>query len=364
MTGRVVFERVRIDGFRNIDHLDIEPVRRLNVISGDNGQGKTSLLEAIYVVATTRSFRTQRLRDVVCERSSRAVITAKVDSRGESRVLRASIGGAKRSFEVDGKRPERLTDYALNHPVVVFHPGDLNLVGGAAEGRRTLLDRIALFADPVSMDALRQYRRAIKSRQRVLEQRGERAPELDALEAVAARQGARVARGRAESAALFQPRIERVFAGMGRHDLALTVRYEAAGTPHEDEFRRELATRRTQDLRRRSASFGPQRDDLSIALDGLPSRSHASQGQQRLITLALKLAELDCVSAATRLEPVLLLDDVSSELDEERTHAVFDYLRDTESQVFVTTTRPELFVTPSLASERADFRLTAGRIEA
>ena len=155
MTGRVVFERIKIDGFRNIDHLDIEPVRRLNVISGDNGQGKTSLLEAIYVVATTKSFRTQRLKDVVREGGARAVVTAQVNSRGESRTLRGTIGGTKRSFEVDGNRPERLAGYALGHPVVVFHPGDLNLVGGSAEGRRTLLDRIALFADPVSIDALR-----------------------------------------------------------------------------------------------------------------------------------------------------------------------------------------------------------------
>ena len=150
---------------------------------------------------------------------------------------------------------------------------------------------------------------------------------------------------------------------MGRRDLTLVVRYEAAGTLDEDEFQRQLAERRVQDLRRRSATFGPQRDDLAIALDGLPTRSHSSQGQQRLISLALKLAELDCVTAATRLKPVLLLDDVSSELDEERTQAVFDYLRDAESQVFVTTTRPELFVTPIPARERADFLLTGGRIE-
>lgn len=363
MTGRVVFERIKVDAFRNIAHLDIEPVARLNVISGENGQGKTSLLEALYVVATTKSFRTQRLKDVVQEGCETAVVSAQVSSRGESRTLRGALSANGRSWRIDGKRPERLAEYALNHPVVVFHPGDLNLVGGSAEGRRTLLDRIALFDDPLSLDALRQYKRALKSRQRVLEERGESSRDLDALEAVAARHGARVARGRAQCAKLLEPRIEQVFSGMRRSELKLTVRYEPAGTVDEEEFKQELTKRRMQDLRRRSASFGPQRDDLSMTLDGLPSRSHSSQGQQRLITLALKLAELDCVMSATGLKPVLLLDDVSSELDEERTKAVFDYLSDSQSQVFVTTTRPELFVTPGLAEGRADFRLAGGRIE-
>jgi DNA replication and repair protein RecF len=362
VTGRVVFEQVSVDGFRNIEHLAIEPVAGRNLISGENGQGKTSLLEALYVVATTKSFRTNWLREVVREGEARAVVAARVASRGESRTLRTALSQRGRSWLVDGKRPERLAEYALDHPVVVFHPGDLDLVGGSAEGRRTLLDRIALFNDPVSLDALRQYRRALKSRQRVLEERGERAPELEAIEAVAARHGARVARGREECAALVEPRTVEVFTNMGPSDLELSVRYEAGGTLEEAEFRRELGTRRGLDLRRRSASFGPQRDDLVITLDGMPSRSHSSQGQQRLITLALKLAELGCVSEATRLKPVLLLDDVSSELDEERTQAVFEYLRGAEGQVFVTTTRPELFATAHQASERADFRLVEGKL--
>ena len=108
-------------------------------------------------------------------------------------------------------------------------------------------------------------------------------------------------------------------------------------------------------------TFGPQRDDFDVRLNGRSVRRYASQGQQRILTLALKGAELACVRDARGAEPVLLLDDVSSELDPARTGAVFEFLHGTRSQVFVTTTRPELFATPSLDSEnRVDFRLVGG----
>ena len=111
------------------------------------------------------------------------------------------------------------------------------------------------------------------------------------------------------------------------------------------------------DLRRGSASFGPQRDDLELSVEGRSARRHASQGQQRMLSLALKVAELDCVRQARGAHPILLLDDVSSELDAQRFEAVFTMLRDVPSQVFVTTPRPELFVMPEVSAgerERAE----------
>jgi DNA replication and repair protein RecF len=130
-----------------------------------------------------------------------------------------------------------------------------------------------------------------------------------------------------------------------------------------DAFARELREGRTRDLHRGTASFGPHRDELHLVIDGRPARSHASQGQQRLLTLSLKMAELTCVREVTGLEPMLLLDDVSSELDPERTQAVFELLRESRSQIFVTTTRPELFTNVSLKGPlRADFLVQNGSL--
>jgi DNA replication and repair protein RecF len=144
-------------------------------------------------------------------------------------------------------------------------------------------------------------------------------------------------------------------------DIVVTARFVPGGSLDKGELEAELGRRRELDLRLRSVGFGPQRDDVDVRLNGRSVRRHASQGQQRILTLALKGAELACVRDARGAEPVLLLDDVSSELDPARTGAVFAFLNETPSQVFVTTTRPELFNTPELTNgARVDFRLVGG----
>lgn len=362
--SRIVVERLRIAGFRNLEQLELTPAARLNVIAGDNGQGKTSLIEALYVVATSRSFRTNRLAEVIRQGSSFASIELRVERDSQRGEQRGQLSARGRSWRLDGKKPARLVDYATRTPVVVFHPGDLALVHGAAQGRRTLLDRVALFSDPVSSDARQHYTRALKSRQRILEQRGSQARELPALEAVAAAQGARLAQARMEAAARLGAAVSRAFGTLAGHALELRADYVPGGTCDVDAFVEQLKARRERDRLRRSASFGPQRDDFSLDVAGRAAKAYASQGQQRLLALAIKMGELECVAEASRAEPLLLLDDVSSELDPTRTGAVYDFVRQSQSQVFVTTTRPDLFVTPTLSlGERRDFVLKGGRFE-
>ena len=349
--------------FRNIASLDFEPAPRLNVIAGDNGQGKTSLLEALYFVATSRSFRAERLRELVQQGAEHGAVRAHIVEGGLRREQRATLGPRSRSLLIDGKRPTRLSAYAVRTPVVVFHPGDLELASGPATARRTLLDRVALFLDPASGDDRLRYTRALRERQRTLDERGTGAAGLEAYERLMAQHGARFSRARELAATRIAEALAPAFARMADPTLQLEVRYEPGGTGDADEFQAELVQRRGQDLRRRSASFGPQRDELELAIDGRSARRHASQGQQRILSLSLKVAELDCVREARGAHPVLLLDDVSSELDPTRTGAVYDFLRDTQSQVFVTTTRPELFTTSAVADgERADWTIAGGRL--
>jgi DNA replication and repair protein RecF len=358
------FERVTIRAFRNIDELSFEPSPRLNVIAGDNGQGKTSVLEALYVVATSKSFRTEKLREVVKQDRDVASVAAQVSEAGLTRDQRFGLaGGGAAQLSIDGKRPARRAAYATRTPVVVFHPGDLLLASGPATLRRTLLDRVALFLEPASVDHRQRYQRALRERQRALEERGTHAADLDAFEQLMAREGAELARARARAAARLLERLGPAFARMAPAELMLGARYAPGGSEDEAEFLGELASRRPHDLRRRSATFGPHKDELELELHARSVRYHASQGQQRIVALALKIAELDCVRAARGADPVLLLDDVSSELDPGRTGAVYDLVREEPSQVFVTTTRPELFVTEARA-ERLDWRMREGRISA
>lgn len=359
--GRTLIKQLSLRNFRNISTLRLEPASRLNLISGDNGQGKTSLIEGLYLLCTSQSFRSKRLQETITQGEERALLSAQADTFGLSRELKATLSARGRSFLVDGKRPKRLIDYALTTPVIAFHPGDLGLVTGPATLRRTLLDRVILHEDPTGADSRLFYKQALKERQSLLKAGELSGTQIEAYEQVAARHGARFAASRARASESVISAILPAFQQMADQELRAQVEYEARGTLVEEDFKKELRDRRRLDSIRGAATFGPQRDDLLIFLDGRSARTHASQGQQRLLTLALKLAELACVKEVTGMEPILLLDDVSSELDRRRTDAVFQFLRGSNSQIFVTTTRPELFSELHLdEDQRADFVMRGG----
>lgn len=360
------FRQVRLHSVRNIEAAELAPSPRFNLISGDNGQGKTSVLEALYLVATTRSFRTDRLAQVLRTGDAEARVVASVREGQFERQLGLKLGPRSRQVELDGKRPKTLSSYAVRTPVVVFHPRDLELVTGGATERRRLLDRLILYADPPGAEAARRYAEAVKERQRLLDTRGVSAPELRDFERVAADYGARFARARAEATARLLPELAAAFRRVATPGLELGARHVPGGSEDAAVFAEELSARRAEDCRRGRASFGPQRDELALTIDGRAARSDASQGQQRLLSLSLKLSELRCIEGSRRAHPVLLLDDVSSELDAARTASVLSLLEASHGQIFITTTRPELFegLTSSSSAEveAARYRVENGRI--
>lgn len=362
MTLPLRVEAVRIRGFRNIAALDLPLVPNINVISGDNGQGKTSVLEAIYLLSTTRSFRTDKPLEACTTGTETTRLEALFSDGIAPRTQRYVVHQAKRSFFVEDKRVNKFSAYAVQTPVVVFHPGDLSLVSGGAAERRTLLDRIGFFLDPAVADERGRYSKAQRARQVLLERRAS-AAELDTFELLMAKSGVYLAAMRRRAAEALQDELLPTFAAVSPRSLSITVTYQPGGFADIEAFQQELRQRRNKDAQRGTATFGPHRDELELCLDGRTARKHASQGQQRLLTLALKVAELACVRNARGLHPLLLLDDVSSELDPERTGAVYDVVRQAPSQVLVTTTRPELFDTSTLSrGARADFRLQGGKL--
>jgi DNA replication and repair protein RecF len=352
---------VHVRRFRNLQHVDIELGERFNVISGANGQGKTNLLEAIYVLGTSKSFRSAKLEELVSFGCELATIRARVVESGDARMQTVGLRAGARMVRIDEKRPTSLAAYAVRCPMVVFHPGEISLSMGSSSERRRLLDRTSFYLAPGSMAELDSYTKALRSRQRTLETRGVSAKELSAWETLCVRHGLAVMEYRSRAGALLAAGAKSAFDRIAAPDLRLEIHYVAGAPRDAESFSRELELRRETDLRRGSATVGPHRDDLAISIAGRPVRGFASQGQHRAVTLSLKSAEIDVIGAARGVRPVLLLDDVSSELDRERTAAFFSFLRAQEGQVLLTTTRPELIDTGE-RSARVDFEICGGEV--
>ncbi|HVZ36664.1 MAG TPA: DNA replication and repair protein RecF, partial [Polyangiaceae bacterium] len=270
--AELVIQRLRLKDVRNIGELELAPAARFNVISGDNGQGKTSLIESIYWLATTRSFRTERLKELRRDGAPFARVDAELLEANRQRTQRVTLSDEGRAVFADEQRATRLSEYATRTPVVVFHPGDLELTMGGAGARRDLLDRVGLFSDPSLQDDRRRYRQALRERQKVLDVRGERAPELEAYEALAARHGSRLAQSRQAATRELAKATEPGFRSLAPQELAFEMRYQPAGDFEEGAFRKELAARRSTDRRRRGASYGPHKDDLELQVAGRPAR--------------------------------------------------------------------------------------------
>ncbi|HLM71872.1 MAG TPA: DNA replication and repair protein RecF [Polyangiaceae bacterium] len=374
----LVLEGLSVREFRNLARVDIEPAPRMNVVSGSNGHGKTSLLEAIYFAATSRSFRTHRTGDLIRHGAAVASVKARfTEHKGDlhplSREQTAAASGRGCVVTLDGNKPQSLAGFATRSPVVVFHPEEMALSTGPASLRRKLLDRVALFINPASADSKARYSHAIRARQELLHRKGATSTstptptptptnaEVEAFEALAAKHGAELTRARQRAAEALTVELHAAFRQIAAPELGLEARFQAGGSPDEAEAKETLASQRNRDAHRPSAGFGPHRDDLGLFFDGHPARLVGSQGQHRALTLSIKAAEAAAVAAVRGLEPILLLDDVSSELDPDRTAALFQFLALARGQIFLTTTRPDLIVTPGLdRNTRSDFRIDRG----
>jgi DNA replication and repair protein RecF len=369
----IAIRALEVVGFRNLAAQTISLTPRFNVVAGENGQGKTNLLEAIYLVCTSRSFRTPNLGELPAHDRGASMVRASIvdgrdlvgDAEPPAREQRLDIVDGRRAAKIDGKRPKSLAAFALATPVVLFEPASLALSQGAAGERRKLLDRVAVHLAARSGGAAQLladaegYRRAHLQRRRALEI-GADARTVVAYEALMASHGCRITRARAAAAEAIGARTIAAFEAIARTHLALTVRYASRGADDEAAFAELLATRRMDDARRGTATSGPHLDDLALGLAGRPARQVASQGQHRALVLALKTAELEAIASAREVAPILLLDDVSSELDPTRNAALFSFLHAQVGQVVLTTTRPELI---EIDRGRNDFFVRDGVIE-
>ena len=365
MAGVVALEPLRIrslrhEGFRNLASGTFEPGPRFNVLFGDNGAGKSSLLEAIGYVTSLRSFRQARKEDLIALGSPRAQLVSSIESAPLSHEVRVTLDRNEgRAVVLDGKRPRTLGGYYGQLPSVVFHPADTELMMGAPEARRSFLDRVLEQIDPTYARAVDDYTKALRSRNRALKQPRGDARAVAAYDGLLAELGARIGAARGELARALKPMVESHFGEITEQALPLELSYFARHPPERLLLERALRESYEQDVMRGHTSVGPHGDDLRASVKQTAAKHHASQGQHRALVLALKVAELSVLSQRKQRVPLLLLDDVSSELDRSRNRRFFQLLARLGGQVFLTTTHREFIV---LEEARSDFQLQAGAI--
>jgi DNA replication and repair protein RecF len=332
---------VSLRDFRCYEHAEVEIGEGLTVVTGPNGAGKTNLLEALYFGCTGRSCRTTNEREVV--RFGAGATRVVVRALGEDGPHELAVGfepGQPKRMRADGAPVERLLDVSERPLVSVFLPDRLELVKGPPALRRAHLDQLVAALWPARTGTRRAYAQSLAQRNALISRirggHGSRAS-LATWDAQLAAHGIALMHDRARAL----DKVAESFARLGT-SLGLTgdpeLRYRPrSGATEPGELVAELAERIDSDLDRGFTGHGPHRDDISFSCQGRELRVYGSQGQQRLALLALLLAEREAIAASRDVTPLMLLDDVMSELDRDRREALVEVLR-AGGQAVITTT--------------------------
>jgi DNA replication and repair protein RecF len=340
--------------FRSYHDADVSLGDGLTVVSGPNGAGKTNLLEGLYFGCTGRSCRTANEREVI--RFGAGVTRLVVHTRADDGAHEISTGfqaGHPKRFNVDGASVERLVDAPARPLVSVFLPDRLELVKGPPALRRAHLDQFVAALWPARTANRRAYSQALAQRNaliaRIRSGRGSAAA-LPSWNMQLARHGIALMRDRRQALDAIADASGQIGSALGL-DAELSVSYRPRSKAAEAEgLARELAERLAQDVERGFTGHGPHRDEVALSLDGRDLRAFGSQGQQRVALLALLLAERNAIASHRGEAPLMLLDDVMSELDRVRREALVELLLAKPGQSVITTT--DLEHVPGAGSDR------------
>lgn len=325
-------DQVWLTDFRGYESAEVTFAPGLTVVTGPNGHGKTNLLEAVGYLATLESFRGSPTDALIRAGAERAVVRGAGVRDGRELLLEAElVAGGRNRAQLNRQPLRRARDLLGALRVTVFAPDDLALVKGGPSERRRYLDDTLVSIHPRNDGLRSDVDRVLKQRNALLKQAGGRlGPEveltLDVWDAKLASSGEALARARAALVEDLTPVLRLAYEQVAGRAVDVGVRYAPTWLHTDGGLAAALAEGRRDDLRRGISLIGPHRDELELTLHGLPARTHTSQGEQRSLALALRLASHRVVTDATDTPPVLLLDDVFSELDPGRTDALLAHL--------------------------------------
>lgn len=313
---------LRLFQFRNYEQASLCPARGITVLHGANAQGKTNVIEAVYLCCVGRSHRTAKDAELIRWGQPAAQVAVQIERREGVEDVSVRIGSGdkkKKTIKINGSQVTRIGELMGHVNAVLFSPEDLRLVKDGPDERRRFLNMEISQLQPAYFYALQRYMRALHQRNgllRQIAQTGNTAlmETLDEWDALLVETGTQVIDRRLRYLEQLAEKAGAVHDSLSSQQESLQLRYQGRALDKET-FTRLLHAGRAEDVRRGSTTVGPHRDDYRIQLNGRDARAYASQGQQRTIALSLKLAEIEVMHETLGEWPILLLDDVMSELD-------------------------------------------------
>ena len=333
-------KELELNNFRNYEDIRVSFSRDVNIFLGENAQGKTNLLEGIYLNAVARSFKTQRDKELIrfgCDFAKVKAVAHYDDEDHTSEIIISRDG--RKAVKVDGVKISRTSELLDRLHIIVFSPEDLKIVKDEPGKRRGFINRELCQIRPGYVNDLNSYRRILRQRNAYLREDRMDPSVLEVWDEELIRTGSRLVRERRkfiEKTDVISRDIHSRISG-GKENLTLSYETDIDEPGREEEkFRKLLEEYREKDILHGTTRKGPHHDDIRICADDIDLRRFGSQGQQRTAALSLKLSEIKLIEEETGQMPVLLLDDVLSELDNERQKYLINSLGD--NQMFITTT--------------------------
>lgn len=349
----MLVRNLKLINYRNYTELSLDFDSNLNIFLGQNAQGKTNIIEAVYYAALGRSHRTHNDQDLLTWQAATGKIGLTFERRGVTNVLEFQFSREKRRKIIFNGQAIRPKDLIGNINVVLFSPEDLFLIKGAPAGRRRFLDGEISQASPAYYHELNKYTRIINQRNTLLKRVREHkatAEMLDLWDQQLVASAVKIISKRQEAVRKLSMLANLMQRRISDHQENLTITYKIHGeltgyvtNELASWYNKELKSHRELDILRGSTSVGPHHDDLELTVNGINLRSFGSQGQQRTGVLSLKLAELEFIHSETGEYPILLLDDVMSELDATRRQQLIAYIKRERIQTMITATDAAYF---------------------
>ena len=316
--------------FRNLENINISPCDGMNVICGENAQGKTNILESVWLFTGAKSFRTNKDNNFIKFGTEKAVCNLDFKSEGIEKSAEITIKD-KREVALNGKKIKSASEFAGNFKAIVFSPNDLSLVSDGPSVRRKFLDTAIGQLYPSYINILKNYIRAVTQRNKIIKDfkyDSTLSIMLDVYENEISQNGEKIVNFRKRYIEVINEFLGNVYDGISGGREKIETEYISS---YSDDLTEKLKFSRKEDMYSGVTSIGPHRDDLEFKINGISARNFASQGQKRSIALAVKLSEAEVIKKNVGECPVILLDDVMSELDPLRQDFVLNHIKGMQS---------------------------------